>query len=75
MLPENLLWQGRFCEKENRPNGAMQLIAGRHQFRAVATVIQRSGTEPAGRSAGRVPSLPSFAIDPHRQPAIPDGGR
>ena len=53
----------------------MQLIAGRHHFRAKATVIRRSGTGPAKSRAGRVPSLPAFAIDPHRQPAIPDGGR
>jgi len=37
--------------------------------------FDRSGTGPAGRRAGRVPSLPMCVIDPHRQPAIPDGGR
>ena len=56
-------------------NRAMQLIAGRHHFRVEATLIRRSGTGPARSKAGRVPSLPTFAIDPHRQPAIPDGGR
>ena len=53
----------------------MQLIAGRHHFRAEFAVIRRSGTGDAGSKASRVPSLSSFAIDPHRQPAIPDGGR
>ena len=53
----------------------MQLIAGRHHFRLKATVVRRSGTGPAKSRAGLVPSLPTFAIDPHRQPAIADGGR
>ena len=57
------------------PNGLVQLIAGRHHFRATAAVIRRSGTGPAGRRAGRVPSLPFPAIHPPRQPAIPDEGR
>jgi len=35
----------------------------------------RSGTGPAGRQAGRVPSLRLRAIHPPRQPAIPDEGR
>jgi len=38
-------------------------------------VARRSGTGDAGRRASRVPSLPFSAINPHRQPAIPDGGR
>ena len=37
--------------------------------------IHRSGTGPAGRRAGRAPSLPFPAIHPQRQPAIPDEGR
>ena len=37
--------------------------------------FHRSGTGPAGRKAGRVPSLPTFAIHAFRQPAIPDEGR
>ena len=37
--------------------------------------FHRSGTGPAGRRAGRVPSLPFAAIHPQRQPAIPDEGR
>ena len=37
--------------------------------------FHRSGTGPAGRRAGRVPSLPLCAIHPPRQPAIPDSGR
>jgi len=56
-------------------NRAVQLIAGRHHFRAEATVTRRSGTGDAGRRASRVPSLHFLAIHPHRQPAIPDGGR
>ena len=60
---------------KNKANGLVQLIAGRHHFRATATVVRRSGTGPACRVAGRVPSLPMRAIHPHRQPAIPDEGR
>jgi len=56
-------------------NGLVQLIAGRHHFRAESAEIRRSGTGPAGRRAGRVPSLPMPAIHPPRQPAIPDEGR
>ena len=37
--------------------------------------FHRSGTGPAGRRAGRVPSLPIPAIHPPRQPSIPDEGR
>ena len=37
--------------------------------------FHRSGTGPADRRAGRVPSLPMRAIHPPRQPAIPDEGR
>jgi len=37
--------------------------------------FHRSGTGPAGRRAGRVPSLPMRSIHPPRQPAIPDEGR
>jgi len=37
--------------------------------------FHRSGTGPAGRRAGRVPSLPVRAIHTPRQPAIPDEGR
>jgi len=63
------------ADQQNRPNGLVQLIAGRHHFRVTATVVRRSGTGPAGRGAGRVPSLPFSAIHPPRQPAIPDEGR
>jgi len=56
-------------------NRAVQLIAGRSNFRAEATVTRRSGTGDADSTASRVPSLPAFAIHPFRQPAIPDGGR
>ena len=61
--------------EENIANRAVQLIAGRHHFRAKATVTRRSGTGDAGSRASRVPSLPVLAIHPFRQPAIPDGGR
>jgi len=61
--------------EEKCANRAVQLIAGRHHFRAEATVTRRSGTGDAGSKASRVPSLPFSAINPHRQPAIPDGGR
>jgi hypothetical protein len=61
--------------EENIANRAVQLIAGRSNFRVEATVIRRSGTGDAGSRASRVPSLPFSAIHPHRQPAIPDGGR
>ncbi len=64
-----------FGQTENRANRAMQLIAGRLYFRAAATATQRSGTGPAGRRAGRVPSLPTPTINPPRQPSIPDRGR
>ena len=37
--------------------------------------FHRSGTGPADRRAGRVPSLPICAIHRPRQPAIPDEGR
>ena len=37
--------------------------------------FHRSGTGPAGRRAGRAPSLPMPSIHPPRQPAIPDEGR
>jgi hypothetical protein len=60
---------------EYRPNGAVQLIAGRHHFRAEGGVVRRSGTGDAGSRASRVPSLPFSAVHPPRQPAIPDGGR
>jgi len=56
-------------------NRAVQLIAGRSNFRVAATVARRSGTGDADSRASRVPSLPILAIHPHRQPAIPDGGR
>jgi len=56
-------------------NRAVQLIAGQHMFRAEFSAVRRSGTGPAGSRAGRVPSLPAFAIHHYSQPAIPDGGR
>jgi hypothetical protein len=73
--PQNLRYHAPLDHDRDSANRAMQLIAGRHHFRAEAAVIRRSGTGPAKSRAGRVPSLPTFAIDPHRQPAIPDGGR
>ena len=73
--PQRLRFHAILDHGKYSANRAMQLIAGRHHFRAEATLIRRSGTGPARSSAGRVPSLPTFAIDPYRQPAIPDGGR
>ena len=73
--PQKLRFHAVLDHDRNVANRAMQLIAGRHHFRAKAAVIRRSGTGPAKSSAGRVPSLPTMTIDPHRQPAIPDGGR
>ena len=61
--------------KTKWPNGLVQLIAGRSNFRAEATVTRRSGTGDAGSRASRVPSLPFRAIHRFRQPAIPDEGR
>jgi hypothetical protein len=73
--PQKLRFHAIWDHDSNVANGAMQLIAGRLHFRAKVAVIRRSGTGPARSGAGRVPSLFSFAIDPHRQPAIPDGRR
>ena len=73
--PQKLRFHAILDHDRDSANRAMQLIAGRHHFRAEAAVIRRSGTGPARSRAGRVPSLPAFAIAPHRQPAIPDGGR
>jgi len=57
-------------------NGLVQLIAGPWGVSMnTHLTIHRSGTGPAGRRAGRVPSLPMRAIHPPRQPAIPDEGR
>jgi len=61
--------------QDKNANGLVQLIAGRHHFRVETTVIRRSGTGPADRRAGRVPSLPMCPIHPPLQPAIPDEGR
>jgi hypothetical protein len=56
-------------------NKAVQLIAGLSVVRSISTVVRRSGTGDAGRRASRVPSLPTFAMNHFRQPAIPDGRR
>ena len=57
-------------------NKLVQLIAGPSGVSMNTDLtFHRSGTGPAGRGAGRVPSLPTFAIHPPRQPAIPDEGR
>ena len=66
------------CEnkKGKMPNGLVQLIAGPWGVSMNADLpFHRSGTGPAGRRAGRVPSLPFRAIHQPRQPAIPDEGR
>ena len=58
------------------PNKLVQLIAGPSGVSMNTNLtFHRSGTGPAGRRAGRVPSLPMPAIHPPRQPAIPDEGR
>jgi len=57
-------------------NRLVQLIAGPSGVSMNTNLtFHRSGTGPAGRRAGRVPSLPTYAIHPPRQPAIPDEGR
>ena len=62
--------------KTKMPNGLVQLIAGPSGVSMNTDLtFDRSGTGPAGRRAGRVPSLPFPAIHPQRQPAIPDEGR
>ena len=62
--------------KSKWPNRLVQLIAGPSGV-SMNTILtfHHSGTGPAGRQAGRVPSLPFLAIHQHRQPAIPDEGR
>ena len=63
-------------KKEINPNEFVQLIAGPWGVSMNTNLtFHRSGTGPAGRRAGRVPSLPISAIHPLRQPAIPDEGR
>jgi len=62
--------------KKKKPNKLVQLIAGPWGVSMSADLtFHRSGTGPACRRAGRVPSLLIFAIHPPRQPAIPDEGR
>ena len=56
-------------------NWAVQLIAGRSNFRAEAAVARRSATGDAGRRASQLPSLPFSPIHHYCQPAIADGGR
>jgi ribosomal-protein-alanine N-acetyltransferase len=57
-------------------NKLVQLIAGPSGVSMNTDLtFHRSGTGPAGRRAGRVPSLPFRAIHHFRQPAIPDEGR
>ena len=54
----------------------MQLIAGPWGVSMNTDLtFHHSGTGPAGRRAGRVPSLAMRAIHQTRQPAIPDEGR
>ena len=63
-------------QKSKMANGLVQLIAGPWRVSMNTKLpFHRSGTGPAGRRAGRVPSLPMRAIHPPRQPAIPDEGR
>ena len=59
-----------------KANELVQLIAGPWGVSMNTNLtFHRSGTWPAGRRAGRAPSLPFPAIHPTRQPAIPDEGR
>ena len=65
-----------FTIAKYRPNKLVQLIAGPSGVSMNTNLtFHRSGTGPAGRRAGRVPSLPMLAIHPLCQPAIPDEGR
>jgi len=58
--------------QENHANKAAQGIAGPSVVSmSTDLTFHRSGTGPAGRRAGQVPSLPILAIHPLRQPAIP----
>jgi len=72
---KQMRWEAEPDHERKSANRAVQLIAGQHMFRAETSAVRRSGTGPAGRRAGRVPSLPAFSIHHFRQPAIPDGGR
>ena len=64
-----------FLQNESA-NKLVQLIAGPWGVSMNTDLtFHRSGTRPAGRRSGRVPSLPFPAINPPRQPAIPDEGR
>ena len=59
-----------------KPNGLVQLIAGPSGVSMNTNLpFHRSGTGPAGRRAGRAPSLPVSSVHPPRQPEIPDEGR
>jgi hypothetical protein len=73
--PRKLRFHAVLDHERDCANRLVQLIAGRDHFRATAIVVRRSGTGPAGRNAGQVPSLPFPAIHTPRQPAIPDEGR
>ena len=75
LIPTQASCQAIPDHQEKYANRPVQPIAGPSHFRAAPTVATRSGTGPAKRRAGRVPSLPFSAIHPLRQPAIPDGGR
>ena len=53
------------------PNKPVQRIAGPSVVSMNTDLtFHRSGTGPAGRRAGRVPSFPTLAIHPSRRPAI-----
>jgi len=61
---------------QKKANGLVQLIAGPWGVSMNTNLtFHRSGTGPAIRRAGRVPSLPFLAFNHFRQPAIPDEGR
>jgi len=64
------------AHERNSANRPVQPIAGPWGVSMNTDLtFHRSGTGPAGRRAGRVPSLPTRSINPPRRPAIADGGR
>jgi hypothetical protein len=67
-----LRFHGISGDEENHANKAAQGIAGPSVVSMNDDLtFHRSGTGPAGRRAGQVPSLPTRAIHPPRRPAIP----
>jgi hypothetical protein len=66
----------RVMEQITNANQPVQPIAGSSVVSMNTDLtFHRSGTGPAGRRAGRVPSLSPRPIHPPLRPAIADGGR